>query len=70
MPEKPPVSVGHVIAEGVTLTLAAGVVFLLVSAVATPSQGARASTRLQWVKRQAELDRLADQAEAEGKLRR
>jgi len=73
MPEKKPKdppSPGHVVAEIVTLTLATGVVFFLVAASIMPTQGARASTRLQWVQRQAELDRIADQAEADGKLRR
>ena len=65
-----PGSVGLIVGGVVTLTLAAGVVFVLVSVAMTPTQGARASTRLQWVERRAEIDRIVAQAEADGKLRR
>ena len=65
-----PGSVGLLVGGAITLTLAAGVVLVLVGGALTPTQGARASTRLEWVERRAELDRIAAQAEADGKLRR
>jgi hypothetical protein len=63
-----PGSVGTLIGVTLTLTLGTGVVLVLLSGALTPSQGARASTRLQWAERRAEIDRAVEQAQAEGKL--
>jgi len=64
-----PGSVGTLIGVTITLTLGTGVVLVLLSGALTPSHGARASTRLQWAERRAEIDRAVEQAKTEGKLR-
>jgi hypothetical protein len=61
---------GVLAGAAVCLTLGAGVVLVLVSGAMSPTQGSRASTRLRWEERRAEINRIADQAEADGKLRR
>ena len=54
----------------IVLGAAGGGLFVLVHAGMRSTAGARASTRLKWDLREAELDRAIAKAQAEGKLRK
>ena len=53
----------------IILGTAAGGFLVLAKARMHSTAGARVSTRLQWERREAELDQIISQAESEGKLR-
>jgi len=80
VPDKPPrrrryvkeAEPHHNLIAGAIVVMVAGATGLVVLASGglTATQGARASTRLKWELRQAEVDQIAAKAEAEGKLRK
>lgn len=63
-----PGGVGKVIGGALCITTAAGIFFAVAIPGLLSSQGARYSVRIEWKRRDAELDAAVDQAIREGKL--
>lgn len=63
-----PGGVGTLIGGALCITTAAGIFFALAIPRLLSSQGARYSVRIEWQRRDAELDAAADQAIRDGKL--
>ena len=66
--KRPEPGVGNVIATALCITTAAGIVFAIAIPGMLSSQGARYSVRIEWQRRDAELDAAAEQARREGKI--
>jgi hypothetical protein len=61
----------NTLAVGLVIFVAAGGgLFVLAKVGMRSTAGARVSTRLEWERRDAELDRIISKAEADGKLRK
>lgn len=65
-PAKRPV--GNIIAGTLCITTAAGIVLAIAIPGLLSSQGARYSVRIEWERRGAEIDAIAEQARKDGKL--
>jgi len=61
-------SAGNFVAGALCITTAAGIAFAIAVPGLLSSQGARYSVRIEWKRRDAELDALAEQARKDGKL--
>jgi hypothetical protein len=69
-PAKKKASLGEIVVGSFCITAVTGCVLAIVLPSMLSSQGARRSVRIEWERRNAELDAMVERARAEGKLPR